>query len=322
MYTVKRAAELTGIAADTLRMWERRYGVVSPARTAGGYRVYDDAAVRRLAAMKALVDSGWAARQAARRVLEDASGGVDVPGLPAARVMGDTAALWRAGRTLDGPGLDGVLDEAFALGSFEQVVDAWLMPSLQRLGAAWRDGDVGVAGEHFVSAGVQRRLAALFDAAGGRPSAGPAVVVGLAHGSHHELGVLAFATALRRAGPSVVYLGADLPPAGWAAAVRSGGAAAAVLGVPTSEDVPAVRETLDVLAGADGGLPVYVGGGHQAEVGGAARPLGHGVGPAARELAASLGARPGSGLSPPASAPGCRPPAASSAERSPHRRGR
>ena len=290
MYTVKRAAELTGISAGTLRMWERRYGVVSPARTDGGYRVYDDAALRRLAAMKALVDSGWAARQAAHRVLEDVAGGVDETGPPAARVIGDTAALWRAGRDLDGPGLDGVLDEAFALGSFEQVVDSWLMPSLHRLGAAWRAGNVGVAGEHFVSAGVQRRLAALFDAAAGRRAEGPSVVVGLARGSHHELGVLAFATALRRVGLHVVYVGADLPPADWVTAVRSRGAAAAVLGVPTPDDVPAVRETLDLLAGTHRDLPVYVGGGHQAEVGGTARPLGHEVGPAARELAASLGA--------------------------------
>lgn len=288
MYTVKRAAELTGISADTLRMWERRYGVVAPTRTQGGYRVYDDLSLRRLAAMKALVDSGWAPRQAALQVLEDAAGGVDEAPPPAARVIGDTAALWRAGRDLDGPGLDAVLDEAFALGSFEQVVDSWLMPSLHRLGTAWRDGSVGVAGEHFVSSGVQRRLAALFDAAAGRRRPGPSVVVGLARGSHHELGVLAFATALCRAGLHVVYLGADLPPADWVAAVGSGGAAAAVVGVPTPQDVPAVRETLDLLATAHRDVAVYVGGRHQGEVGGAARQLGHEVGPAARDLAVAL----------------------------------
>ena len=47
MHTVKRAAELTGVPAATLRVWERRYGVVTPSRTEGGYRVYDDAALLR-----------------------------------------------------------------------------------------------------------------------------------------------------------------------------------------------------------------------------------------------------------------------------------
>ena len=71
MYTVGRAAELTGISPDTLRMWQRRYAVVEPVRSKGGYRLYDDPALRRLAAMKSLVDTGWGPREAARRVVSD-----------------------------------------------------------------------------------------------------------------------------------------------------------------------------------------------------------------------------------------------------------
>lgn len=41
MVTIKRAAELTGVPEHTLRAWERRYGLVAPARTDGGYRLYD-----------------------------------------------------------------------------------------------------------------------------------------------------------------------------------------------------------------------------------------------------------------------------------------
>ena len=43
MYTIKEAAARTGLSVPVLRAWERRYGIVSPTRTAGGYRVYDDA---------------------------------------------------------------------------------------------------------------------------------------------------------------------------------------------------------------------------------------------------------------------------------------
>ena len=70
MYTVGRAAELTGISPDTLRMWQRRYAVVEPIRSDGGYRLYDDPALRRLAAMKSLVDSGWAADQMTSSLLK------------------------------------------------------------------------------------------------------------------------------------------------------------------------------------------------------------------------------------------------------------
>jgi DNA-binding transcriptional MerR regulator/methanogenic corrinoid protein MtbC1 len=283
MHTVKRAAELTGVAPDTLRAWERRYGVVEPQRSEGGYRLYDDQALRRLAAMKALVDAGWSTAQAARRVLDDVASD-DGATVPPARTVGDVDSLARVGRDLDGVALEAALDDGFAAGSFEQVADGWLMPALYRLGSAWRTGEVGVAGEHFVSAAVQRRLAALFDAAS-RGASGPVAVVGLARGSRHELGVLAFAVALRRAGLDVVYVGGDLPPEAWVATVRSRGATMAVIGVPAVEDVPAVRETVAALRQGCPDVVVSVGGGHQDAVGEGTELLGHRLADAASRLA-------------------------------------
>jgi methanogenic corrinoid protein MtbC1 len=199
---------------------------------------------------------------------------------------GDVLALARVAASFDVAGLDAALDAGFALGSFEEVVDGWLMPALHRVGAGWREGNITVAGEHLVSATVQRRIAAAFDNAERHPD-GATVVVGLARGSRHELGVLAFATALRRAGMDVVYVGGDLPPDGWAAVATDRNPVAVVIGVPSAEDVPAVRETIAVLAATRPDLPVHVGGGHQRRVE-EAHQLGHALGPAAAQLAASL----------------------------------
>src|SRR3954466_3128887 len=69
MYTIKRAAELTGISVATLRAWERRYGVVHPQRSDGGYRLYGPDDVRALAIMNSLVNEGWSAREAAAETL-------------------------------------------------------------------------------------------------------------------------------------------------------------------------------------------------------------------------------------------------------------
>ena len=90
MFTVKRAAELTGLTPATLRVWEQRYGVGPSDRTAAGYRLYDDRAIGRLRAMKALVDAGTSPREAALRLAEDGersdatdpAGAVDALGLP------------------------------------------------------------------------------------------------------------------------------------------------------------------------------------------------------------------------------------------------
>ena len=231
MYTIKHAAELTGVSVATLRAWERRYGIVTPHRTEAGYRLYDAEAVRALSVMNALVVEGWAPRQAAAETLRRIESGddaapvaLDSAGSTAAEPAG-TAAFVDAAARLDAVTLAEVLDERFSRGSFESVVDGWLMPALRALGEGWAEGRVSVAGEHLAAYAVQRRLAAAYDAAASRAS-GPRVIVGLPPGARHELGALAFATAARRAGLAASYLGADLPAADWSSAVAAHRAAA------------------------------------------------------------------------------------------------
>jgi methanogenic corrinoid protein MtbC1 len=110
--------------------------------------------------------------------------------------------------------------------------------------------------------------------------------VGLARGSRHEIGVLAFALVLRSRGVAVTYLGGDLPLEAWVGAVRLIEPRAVVLAVPTIEDLPAVREVTDAL------MPmteVLLGGAHQDRVEGPVH-LGHHAGAAADALATRLGA--------------------------------
>ena len=59
-YRIGAVSRLTGIPTDTLRMWERRYGVVRPQRAEGGNRLYTRDDIGRLALIKRLVDAGHA----------------------------------------------------------------------------------------------------------------------------------------------------------------------------------------------------------------------------------------------------------------------
>lgn len=283
VYTIKRAAELTGISPDTLRMWERRYGVVAPARSDGNYRLYDDGALRTLSAMAAMVSSGWSPSQAADQLKsrqEDVEG-VSAPARTAR--IGDPEALARVAVNFDIPAMTRALDEAFALGPVEEVVDGWMIPALQELGRAWQEGRVTVAEEHFVSSGVQRRLASIFDSTPA-VAGGPRVLVGLGPGSRHELGILAFAIIARRAGLDVVYLGPDVPTESWLGSVRADLPAAVVLSVPTPEDVAGVRDVVETLRAHEPSVPVYLGGGQQGRVLEHVTHLGHEILPAVEEL--------------------------------------
>jgi MerR family transcriptional regulator, light-induced transcriptional regulator len=275
MYNIKQAAARAGISVPVLRAWERRYGIVSPPRTAAGYRRFDDATVARVRTMRQLVHEGWSPSAAAAAIL---SGEVAVRGdteepvgaATRAEPAGQAAAsgsegsgevaerLVRGARDLDASAIELVLDDLFSRGSFERVATDLLFPSLRRLGDAWASGAVSVAGEHLASGAVQRRLGLALDGAGLPVGDGPRIVVGLPPGARHELGALAFAVAARRAGLSVAYLGADLPVADWVAAAAS--ADAAVVGVVTRRDRRAALKVAKELRATHANLVVAFGG--------------------------------------------------------------
>lgn len=283
-YTVKQVSALTGIGPDRLRAWERRYGVVSPTRSESGYRLYDDADLARLRMMVQLVETGAPASLAADQVRAaharpevdtgtdaDAAarsrtaGGRDaaraaLPALPSDSALPALDALVSPAASLDGGELDRLLDRAFAAGSFESVVEHWLLPALTELGEAWVDGRIDVAGEHFVSGAVQARLSQAFEAAG-TALEGPVVLVGLPPGSLHALGSLCFATCLRRLGADVRWLGSDLPVDSWVHAVGRLAPAGVVLSAPTTRDTEPAVTVIRRLRELHPALLVFVGGG-------------------------------------------------------------
>ncbi len=257
MYTIKEASARSGVGAPLIRAWERRYGVVRPVRTSSGYRLYDDATIRVLVAMRSLVGSGWTASEAARAISSGEVGIDDVPAMPeparapSARSIGPDhrerliARFVAAAEANSSPDTESALDEMLASGSYESIVDDLLLPAAAALGDAWADGRLSVAGEHAASGAMGRRLSAAFQAAGVPRKV--SVVVGLPPGSRHELGALAFAAALRRRGVGVLYLGSDVTVDGWVDAMARTRARAAVVGVITPDDRDAAAEVVAAL---------------------------------------------------------------------------
>jgi DNA-binding transcriptional MerR regulator len=61
----------TGIAAATIRAWQRRYGLLSPARSEGRQRLYSEQDVLVLRTVRQLVSEGWTLSAAAKHAMED-----------------------------------------------------------------------------------------------------------------------------------------------------------------------------------------------------------------------------------------------------------
>lgn len=291
MYTIKRAAELTGVAVATLRAWERRYGIGTPSRTNSGYRLYDEQAISDINAMHHLIGQGWAPKQAAeevaaRRSRVRAAYAEPSPDLEQ-QITEIRAQILDAARAMDEVALMQALDQLFSRASFEHVVDNWLTPLMHDIGDQWQAGNLDIAGEHFVSNAVMRRLGVAFEGAP-LPPRGPMVLVGMSENNYHEIGSLAFATAARRIGLGALYLGAHIPTAAWRSAVDAHTASAIVLSVVLANDVVKTQEIIDELSRSHPELVIAVGGQMNKELTGPILRFEGGIGASAAMLAKRL----------------------------------
>lgn len=198
----------TGVTPELLRAWERRYGLLRPARSAGGFRLYSEADERRVELMREHLGSGLAAAEAARRAVEEAATA------PVAET--GSAELEAAARSLrsaldDFAEADGqaALDRLLSAFTIETVLREVVMPYLSDLGERWADGDATVAQEHFASNVLRGRLLGL--ARGWDGGDGPRALLACAPGELHDLGLIAFGLALRRRGWRITFLGPDTP---------------------------------------------------------------------------------------------------------------
>ena len=172
-----------------------------------------------------------------------------------------------------------------------RVLDSRTGPTLL-VGHSWGGTVITEAGEHLATNIVMRRLAASFDAVGPNLPPPPAII-GAPPGVLHEIGLLAFAVALRRQGVAALYLGAQVPPKAWSAAVGATNAVINVTAIPRRADARQAAALVADLAAAHPDVPVAVGGRFQHLAPPQCLRLGHHIPAAAREVARLVaGTRP------------------------------
>ena len=207
---VLRIGELSkraGVSPELLRAWERRYGLLRPARSAGGLRLYSPADVERVALMQQHLAEGMAAAEAASLAVRDAvEEEAARTALRPAAIRDELAAALDA---FDEPRAQAILDRLLALATVETLLAEVVVPYLQELGERWKRGEASVAQEHFASSVLRGRLLGL--ARGWGLGLGPVAVLACLPGEQHDLGLIAFGLALRSRGWRIVYLGPDSP---------------------------------------------------------------------------------------------------------------
>jgi MerR family transcriptional regulator, light-induced transcriptional regulator len=196
-----------GVTPDVLRVWERRYGLLNPERTQGGFRLYSPVDEERVRAMLRYLAQGYSAGVAATMALRAPAPAPD----PAREgVMANARAeLQAALDDLEDVEAQAVLDRLLSSFSVEAVLRDVVLPYLHDLGRRWEEGEVSVGQEHFASAVLRGRLFGL--ARGFDLGVGPRALLACPPGERHDLGLLCFGIGLREHGWRVTYLGADTP---------------------------------------------------------------------------------------------------------------
>lgn len=214
--SVLRIGELSrrlGVSDHVLRAWERRYGLLRPVRSTGGFRLYSAADESRVRRMQAHLARGLSAAEAARAALDEEPE-------PRARVLSETVerrggladaagVLAQTLDEMDEPAAQAVLDRLLADYTVEAVLREVVLPYLHELGERWEHGEVSVAEEHFASSLLRGRMANL--ARGWGQGHGPLALLACPPGERHDLPLLAFGIVLHRNGWRVSYIGADTP---------------------------------------------------------------------------------------------------------------
>jgi methanogenic corrinoid protein MtbC1 len=213
-HRIHRVAKLTGLSKDVVRVWERRYGLVKPVRSANRYREYTDEDVALLRFLKEEMGRGQTIGALAvegRGSLLQRMRASSAPTLQALKPHDHLLdELVECLDPLEKTRFEQKLNGAVAVIPFEESVQRILLPLQRRVGELWHQGRVNVAVEHYVTKLIQQKL---FSVINQLPvnEFGPRIVIACPEGEWHEIGAQAVAYIAATRGCHVYYLGPNLP---------------------------------------------------------------------------------------------------------------
>ena len=265
-FNLKVVLKETGIAADTLRAWERRYGLPMPQRSAGGHRLYSQRDIETIKWLMKRQAEGLSISRAVDLWKEQASSGTDPlagsvqPGFSVSSNMSlETlrhdwlSACFR----FDTLAAEQILNQAFAVHSVEVTCTEVIMRGLYEVGERWQKGTSTAQQEHFASEIAMRRLEALISASP-PPTRTETILVACPPEEWHTFPLLLLSLFLRRRGWNVVFLGAVVPTESMEETIEAVNPRLVILSAQTLITAVSLREMARLLRGK--GIQVAFGG--------------------------------------------------------------
>ncbi len=215
LYNIKAVVQRTGVPADTVRAWERRYGVPRPERTPSGQRLYSEQDIAVIAWLRERTAEGMTISQAVALLntlgQEHAVAFTPTP-MPTgprshAVVVRDLLAAFQH---YDQHAAETIIGEAFVLFGVEESAISVMRPALIEIGEMWHRAEIPTTIEHFATQFVKRKLVGLISMYDNH-HAPWTVIIGCSPNEQHEVGALLLCLFMMRQGWQVIYLGPDVP---------------------------------------------------------------------------------------------------------------
>jgi len=210
-YSIKDLEVLSGVKAHTIRIWEKRYHLLTPYRTDTNIRFYNDFDLRRILNVSLLVNNGFKISKVARfdelkmkeSVLEVTKKNTTESDYIDRLILNML--------NFDNIGFYKLMDEIIAKKGLEESVVKVFFALFERIGTYWQVGSIFPAQEHYVTSIFRQKLIAETDKIGFENLNGSTILFFLPDGELHEMSLLFYSYLAKKYGYNVIYLGQFVP---------------------------------------------------------------------------------------------------------------
>lgn len=211
-YSISDLEKLTGIKAHTIRIWEKRYRIISPERTDTNIRFYSVNDLQRLLNITFLNKHGFKisliSGMSNTEVQSEVARICEMPGAE----DGYLSDLLKATNDLDEDRFEKILNGAILKLSFEQSFQQVIFPLLEKINLLWQIGKISACQERFVNNLIRHKLVVAIDGmVGHNHSTNKHYLLYLPSGQYDEINLLYANYLLRKVGHQVIYLGPSIP---------------------------------------------------------------------------------------------------------------
>jgi DNA-binding transcriptional MerR regulator len=261
-YTIKDLEQLTGIKAHTLRIWEKRYNIVTPNRTETNIRYYTDEDVKKLLNVSILNRHGIKISILANMSHNELVDNIIAVSNKTTDVECHIENLVVAMIDMNETKFEKDLNKLIIIQGFEDTFRQIIIPFFDKIGMLWQIGTVHPAQEHFMTNLIRKKMIVAID--GVIPAATPAqsktFILYLPEKELHEIGLLFASYIIQKAGHKVIYLGQMVPYADLTKVAKAIPFDGLLTVITSSLSLQNVQEYINLLAKDFGNKQIFISG--------------------------------------------------------------